>query len=291
VRGVTTETQEAVLALCLQHPEAFRRATLELTPEHFDGEQRLLWGAMQRVGEPLEPSLLVDELSGSTKEKQRQNARVSALKFYSADKDALPKLIHTLDDAYRHRTLIASLQKSLGEVQHSQADYGVIAAKVEQDILATTRAGGRGNFIGSSEALAGAYIKAQQAADSGGFHGCPTGLKPLDDLIGGFGYGHVTTLMGEPGVGKTALMLQSAITTAQRAPVAIASLEMAPDDLFQRLQANLSRSDLTSKGFTGVGLGFGAALGFVAALRGLCGTVGGLVLTLTCRFLPLRDFA
>ena len=242
MRGIKQETQEAVLALSVQFPEVFRQATLQLTPEHFEGEQRSIWSAMQRVGEPLEPALLVDELTADG-EKKTAYARVSALKFYGADKASLPTFVRELDSAYRYRLLIQSLQKSLSEVQHAQADYAVIAAKVEQDILATTRSTGGGRFISSSDALAEAYIESAKAAETGGFSGYATGIGPLDKLIGGFGFGHVTTIMGEPGVGKTALMLQTAYKTAQKEPVAVASLEMTPADLMQRMQSSLSGVD------------------------------------------------
>lgn len=243
MRGVSTETQEAVLALSLQHPEVFRQATLQLTPEHFDGEQRSIWSAMQRVGEPLEPALLVDELAADAKSKQKTLARVSALKFYAAGKKSLKTLIEQLDSAYRYGLLIGSLQKSLAEVQSAKADYAVIAAKVEQDILATTRSTGGGRFVSAAEALAEAYIEAAKAAEAGGFSGYSTGIPGLDRIMGGFGFGHVTTLMGEPGVGKTALMLQTAYQTAKHAPVAIASLEMTPADLMQRLQSAFAKID------------------------------------------------
>ena len=239
MRGVS-EAQEAVLALCLQHPEAFRRASLQATREHFDGEHRAIWSAMQRVGEPLEPASLVDELTPNPNNRQKTLARVSALRFYAADKNNLPALLGQLDSAYRYRQLIGSLQRSLAEVQGSKAEYAIIAAKVEQDILATTRATGGGHFISASEALTEAYVEAMRAAESGGFAGYRTGLGPLDRLSNGFGFGHVTTIMGEPGVGKTALMLQTAAHIARAAPVALVSLEMTPADLMQRLQACLS---------------------------------------------------
>lgn len=231
----TAETQRAVLALCLQRPEAFRRVSALTTPEHFESENRELFSAFQRVGEPLDPSLVAGELGD-----KHARARVSALKFLEVDPANLEVLIGQLESAYRYRQLIGSLQRSLAEVQRSEAEYSVIAAKVEQDILTTTRATGSGFYISAEEALAEAYIEAQRAADAGGFLGIRTGIREVDGLIKGFGFGHVTTLMGEPGIGKTALMLQSAAHIARDNPVAIVSLEMTPADLAQRMQACLS---------------------------------------------------
>tara|TARA_B100000749_G_scaffold197128_2_gene153288 strand:- start:1934 stop:2851 length:918 start_codon:yes stop_codon:yes gene_type:complete len=61
----------------------------------------------------------------------------------------------------------------------------------------------------------------------------PTGLKQIDNVIGGLAQGDLCILAGRPGMGKTAIALQMALHNADRG-VCFVSLEMTPEQLARR---------------------------------------------------------
>jgi replicative DNA helicase len=71
----------------------------------------------------------------------------------------------------------------------------------------------------------------------------PTHLTELDNLLnGGFGKGNLVIIAGRPGMGKTALMMQSALNQAlDKIPVAIFTFEMTKTDIILRLQNNVTQ--------------------------------------------------
>lgn len=71
----------------------------------------------------------------------------------------------------------------------------------------------------------------------------PTHLTEIDNLLnGGYGKGNLVIIAGRPGMGKTALMMQSALNQAlDKIPVAIFSFEMTKTDIILRLQNNVTQ--------------------------------------------------
>lgn len=67
-----------------------------------------------------------------------------------------------------------------------------------------------------------------------------TGLKLLDDAIGGLQGGDLVVLAGRPGMGKSALLMTTALRAAMEArPVIFFSLEMTQERLLQRIGCDL----------------------------------------------------
>lgn len=70
----------------------------------------------------------------------------------------------------------------------------------------------------------------------------PTGYHNIDETLGGFRHGHLTTLAARPAMGKTALALCMATNIAQSGtPTAVISLEMSVRELEKRLLVRFSR--------------------------------------------------
>ena len=83
-----------------------------------------------------------------------------------------------------------------------------------------------------------------------GIVGVPSGLKDLDDRLGGMHKSDLIILAGRPGMGKTALAtniaFHAAITTRTgeaAVPVAFFSLEMAADQLGTRILSERAQVD------------------------------------------------
>ncbi len=96
---------------------------------------------------------------------------------------------------------------------------------------------------GEAESFAQAYGAAIEAIDNAsagtGFVGVPTGLKSIDNRIGGLQAPRLIVVAARPSIGKTALVNQIALYAAsQNYPVGICSLEMGSAELVIRAMAN-----------------------------------------------------
>lgn len=98
-------------------------------------------------------------------------------------------------------------------------------------------------------------IAARIGQDENGISGVPTGFSYLDEKTGGFQRSDLIVLGGRPGMGKTALGLNFAISVAipakredkrdlPAAPVAIFSMEMGVEQILQRLLCQIGHHDL-----------------------------------------------
>lgn len=122
----------------------------------------------------------------------------------------------------------------------------------------------------------------ERAARRGGIAGVPTGIKPLDDALGGLQRGlHI--LAAEPGAGKTALALTVARTASAQygLPVVYASFDELPERLAIKVLASAGR---VSASDLGSGRAEPARLAALieqhgASLRHLSFVAGGLRLT------------
>lgn len=75
--------------------------------------------------------------------------------------------------------------------------------------------------------------------------GMPSGLIPLDRLMGGFRRGNLTIIAGRPSVGKSAFALQCALYASRKNNhVAISSLEMTNTEIMLRALAQTARVNM-----------------------------------------------
>jgi replicative DNA helicase len=68
--------------------------------------------------------------------------------------------------------------------------------------------------------------------------GVSTGFPQLDEVTNGFQKGELTLIAGRPSMGKTAIMIDLAMTAAEHHNTGIFSLEMGRDSLVTRMIAN-----------------------------------------------------
>jgi replicative DNA helicase len=88
----------------------------------------------------------------------------------------------------------------------------------------------------------GAYVhEVSETASSGGTIGVPTGMRDLDDAIGGLHRSDLIVLAGRPKMGKSAAVLTMALNAARRGHrVGVVSAEMAALQLGLRAAAGVS---------------------------------------------------
>lgn len=82
----------------------------------------------------------------------------------------------------------------------------------------------------------GESLRSMGVCRSPGVHGIPTGMTPLDRVIGGFQQGELIVIGARPGVGKTSAALNIAdhISTVQRLPSGLISMEMSRSQMVSR---------------------------------------------------------
>jgi replicative DNA helicase len=118
--------------------------------------------------------------------------------------------------------------------------------KVARDLMQSAMTGGDINTASSNAALElthvggsdyqskpwGEYLDQadefiqERAAHPGETWGIPSGLADLDSMTGGFQAGELAVISGEPGIGKSFLILQMTIEMAKHSPGVVYSLEM-----------------------------------------------------------------
>lgn len=80
-------------------------------------------------------------------------------------------------------------------------------------------------------ALAQLYASHRAAVESGAEIYVPTGISPLDAVLGGYRRGGLYVLCGRPGMGKTSVGLTAALAEAQTKRVLYISLEQSAQEL------------------------------------------------------------
>lgn len=146
----------------------------------------------------------------------------------------------------RKRRLAERLQAAIAELDDPDKDAGAVLGTIEAHSL-TEDAKGAAEIIPFGTA-AGRAIKAASDAHHGdGPEVMQSGIRHLDEMIGGFHPGDLVILGGRPGMGKSSLALSFALSAARAGRgIAFASLEMTPDAL--ALRAISEQTDRKGRG-------------------------------------------
>lgn len=133
------------------------------------------------------------------------------------------------------RSLIRANERALQDAYEVTADADAIAKRLESEAAAIQERGRLVDTRPISEAATAAMARFERIASSGVAPGLLTGLRPIDDAVGGLHDGELNILAGRPGSGKTSLGMQIAMHTARAGTaVLFVSLEMGGDELAAR---------------------------------------------------------
>lgn len=139
-----------------------------------------------------------------------------------------------LADLARKRRLAERLQSALADLEDPDKDAGAVLGAIEAHSLTEETKGGA-EIISFTEATRNALGGALKAHTGDGPAVMKTGIRKLDEMIGGFHPGDLVILGGRPGMGKSSLALAFALNAARDGfGVAFSSLEMTPDSLALR---------------------------------------------------------
>jgi len=136
------------------------------------------------------------------------------------------------------RRLISAASNILELGYQEEKEIDDVLDKSEQSIFAVSQKYLKEKFTHIKEVLTGAFDRIDELhREKGKLRGMPTGLKDLDNLLGGLQKSDLVILAARPSVGKTSLALDIARAAAIRykKAVGIFSLEMSKEQLVDRL--------------------------------------------------------
>jgi len=126
-------------------------------------------------------------------------------------------------------------------------DPEVLLDQAEQRIFSIAQKGLSQNFIPIKDTLGEAFERIDKLSKhKDGLRGIPTGFKDLDNMLAGLQKSDLIVLASRPSMGKSALAMNIAsyVAISEKIPVGIFSLEMAKDQLVDRLIADQAGIDL-----------------------------------------------
>ncbi|MBV9735278.1 MAG: replicative DNA helicase [Acidisphaera sp.] len=275
------QAEQALLGALLANNKAYERVSEFLVGEHFvDPVNGRIFAAIARRIEAgqladavtlkaeFEHSGVLDEVGGTAYLAQLLTAMVGII-----NAGEYGRAIH---DAWLRRQLIdlgeTVVNRAFGAEDTLDGRAQVEAAEQSLFDLATRNAA-EGGFITFERALVEAITAAERAfRRAGHVSGLSTGLRDLDNKMGGLHPSDLLVLAGRPGMGKTALATKIAYGAAQalmqearrsgsdaepRGGVAVFSLEMSAEQLATRLLAEeakvssdrIRRGDIAQRDF------------------------------------------
>lgn len=194
----TTEAEKLFLGQIIQYPE--KMIDIEVGEEHFQTEtHRLIFNVIKNLEAD---NQIIDVLSISTE-----------LKKINKNGNWLPMLGEYSNDSFAHTFFKTSQQAMLSLhkerevrriIEELQSDYD--SDRAIQDLMNINQVSERYSF-GMKHAVIAAIENAQESAKHGGLTGVTTGLKKLDEKLGGLQQPDLIIIGARPAMGKTAFIL------------------------------------------------------------------------------------
>jgi replicative DNA helicase len=245
------EAEASVLGAILLDPTAIMRVLDHLEPEDFyrenNGQIYLAALGLFRKGEPIDNVTLAAQLEqAGVLERVGGRAQLAVLQEQTptaANAEHYARIVK--EKSYKRRLIGAGTQvSSLGYNEEVEAEEAVNQAQACVYALSEREAGSNIERLYDLLRPAMDRIDAQMAA-GGGVIGIPSGFHELDRMTNGFKTSDMVVIAGRPSMGKTSFVTNLALHAAveHRQPVAIFSLEMAKEQLVERMLCEQARID------------------------------------------------
>lgn len=240
----SVDLEQAVLGACIGHSDIVDAvAALCEAGDFFHAPHPAIAQAifdLRAQDMAVTPLTLAARLAGNEAVTELGGRNYLASMAMGAPSGGVVDLARNLADLRLRRDAITAAQQS----QEALADVGVRLLDGLQPVLdmADHAAGklGRREFISVQEASAAMLKRAEDVASGKPIVAATTGVSLLDEAIGGLQAGDLGVFAGRPGMGKSALLMTSALRTAMDGrPVLFFSLEMTQAALLQRLGCDL----------------------------------------------------
>ncbi|MCJ7831810.1 MAG: replicative DNA helicase [Dehalococcoidia bacterium] len=247
------EAEEAVIASLLVDSEAIYKVAVILQPDDFFREKNA-W-AYEACFALWERNETINEVTvGHELARRDRLEQIGGLAYLSRLVTELPTPIgveHYAGIVKRdavYRRLIEAASRITQMAYSGGPDLDGTLARAESLLLSLSTGKRLSDFVHIRDVLDGFWEGPGLEAFKGGLQGSVrTGFMDLDTLLGGLKRADLIVLAARPSLGKTSLALNIARNAAvgQNAKVAIFSLEMAAEQLVQRLLASESGVDST----------------------------------------------
>ena len=236
------EAEQAVLGSMLIDPQKVPDVVELLKPEDFYMESnRILYEAINRMfleSRSVDPVTVLDEVKAMGYREKLPRDYVLQLV------ELTPHSANALDYAriVRSKSLLRELQQVGSDIieltRSEEDDADTVADLAEQKVYAVRQGREIQGFTPLNTAIQEVYAKLDDLATRGGeLPGLPTGFSMLDQYIGGLNKSDLILLGARPGMGKTAIALNMAMSAAKKSnkAVVIFQLEMSREQLATRL--------------------------------------------------------
>jgi replicative DNA helicase len=247
------EAEEAVIASLLVDSEAIYKVAAILQPDDFFREKNA-W-AYEACFALWERNETINEVTvGHELARRDRLEQIGGLAYLSRLVTELPTPIgveHYAGIVKRdavYRRLIEAASRITQMAYSGGPDLDGTLGRAESLLLSLSTGKRLSDFVHIRDVLDGFWEGPGLEAFKGGLQGSVrTGFMDLDTLLGGLKRADLIVLAARPSLGKTSLALNIARNAAvgQNAKVAIFSLEMAAEQLVQRLLASESGVDST----------------------------------------------
>lgn len=242
------EAERAVLSAVLLNHESLSLVADTLSPnDMYHRPNRLVYQVLIELagqGKPLDLITLQDALlsRGFLEE-------VGGMSFLLELQEDLPSLglieqhARMIKEKSVLRQLITSASTTIGDCyDQGSATLDDILDKAEKNIFSIAHKITKPNFVQLSVILKQTFHRlANTKITNNGVTGLPTGFKKFDTMTSGLQKGDLIILAARPSMGKTALMLNMAVTAAREGhKIGIFSLEMSSEQLLLRMLSSES---------------------------------------------------
>ena len=238
----SVEAEQSVLGSMLVDPRTVSDVMEILKMEDFYMEaNRLTYEAIQKMfldGRSIDPVTVLEEIT-------RMGYREKVPRDYILQLvEITPHAANVMDYAriVRGKSMLRELQQvgadiiDLTRAEEEEAD--TVADLAEQKVYAVRQGREVQGFTPLNVAISEVYANLDELATSAGkLPGLPTGFAMLDQYIGGLNKSDLILLGARPGMGKTAIALNMAMSAAKKSDktVVIFQLEMSRTQLATRL--------------------------------------------------------
>ena len=241
--------EQAVLASVLLNNDLINGVMEVLRPgDFYQGAHRILYEAMVDLYDRGRP---IDQLTLSAVLKDRNaEQQVGGLAYLSEIVTSVPisdNVVHyariVKEKSILRKTISAAQEISTAAFQ-GVADIDVFLDRTEQTIFAIAEEKIRPSYYAMGEMAREAMKEIEEAYErKERITGVASGFRDLDQVTAGFQRSNMIVVAARPGMGKTSLCLNIAVSAAtkQKLPVAIFSLEMSRQELAMRMICSEAR--------------------------------------------------
>ncbi len=249
------EAEQSVIGSILLSNEIFDEINMILNSKYFyDPMHQKIFGAIEKLvysGMLANPITLKNHFENEKDEINIPDYLVKITKFSSSSRQAIEysKLIY---DLFVKRELIKISENIIDTAKLNDLDNDgqSIIESFEKSLFDLAEKGSfSSSLVKFDEAMRMTIEMASNAyKNEGGIVGVPTGLRDLDDRLGGLHKSDLVIIAGRPSMGKTALATNIAFNAAKKiqddnrkSTIAFFSLEMSSEQLSTRIISEQSR--------------------------------------------------